>query len=105
MVFATHAGLYNFNGISDEEIPYLQDLISADAVCIQHGLTVQDLAFNANQAFNNNKLYYCASKYEVQNLRQPQYGYLDSSAIRQAVWHPAWAHAVSSVLSAFIPAG
>ena len=82
MVFATHAGLYNFNGISDEEIPYLQDLISADAVCIQHGLTVQDLAFNANQAFNNNKLYYCASKYEVQNLRQPQYGYLDSSAIR-----------------------
>ena len=82
MVFATHAGLYNFNGISDEEIPYLQDLISADAVCIQHGLTVQDLAFNANQAFNNNKLYYCASKYEVQNLLQPQYGYQNADAIR-----------------------
>lgn len=82
MVFATHAGLYNFNGISNEEIPYLQDLLSADAVCIQHGLSVQDLAFNANQAFNNNKLYYCASKYEVANLRKPQYGYLDSSVIR-----------------------
>ena len=82
MVFATHAGLYNFNGISNEEIPYLQDLISADAVCIQHGLSVQDLAFNANQAFNNNKLYYCASKYEVKNLLQPQYGYLDPSAVR-----------------------
>ena len=82
MVFATHAGLYNFNGISEEEIPYLQDLISADAVCIQHGLSVQDLAFNANQAFNNNKLYYCASKYEVENLLQPQYGYQNTSAIR-----------------------
>ena len=82
MVFATHAGLYNFNGISNEEIPYLQDLISADAVCIQHGLSVQDLAFNANQAFNNNKLYYCASKYEVENLLQPQYGYQDPSAVR-----------------------
>lgn len=82
MVFATHAGLYNFNGISNEEISYLQDLISADAVCIQHGLSVQDLAFNANQAFNNNKLYYCASKYEVKNLLQPQYGYLDPSAVR-----------------------
>lgn len=43
---------------------------------------MQDLAFNANQAFNNNKLYYCASKYEVKNLLQPQYGYLDPSAVR-----------------------
>lgn len=82
MIFATHAGLYNFNGIAEDEIPYLQDLIEADAACIQHGLTVQDLAFNANRAFNNNKLYYCASKYEVQNLLQPKYGYDDPSAIK-----------------------
>lgn len=82
MVFATHAGLYNFNNITGEEIPYLQDLIAADAACIQHGLTVQDLAFNANRMFNNNKRYYCASKYEVQNLLQPKYGYDDPSVIR-----------------------
>lgn len=81
-IFATHAGLYNFNGISEEELPYLQDLFQADAICIQHGLSVQDLAFNANQAFNNNKRYYCASKYEIQNLSQPQYGYEDPECLR-----------------------
>ena len=82
MIFATHAGLYNFNGIAEDEIPYLQDLLIANAACIQHGLTVQDLAFNANRAFNNNKRYYCASKYEVRNLLQPRYGYDDPSVIR-----------------------
>lgn len=82
MIFATHAGIYNFNGISEEELPYLQDLMNAEAICIQHGLSVQDLAFNANRAFNNNKRYYCASGYEVENLLQPIYGYDDPSVIR-----------------------
>ena len=82
MIFATHAGIYNFNGISEEELPYLQDLMNGEAICIQHGLSVQDLAFNANRAFNNNKRYYCASRYEVENLLQPIYGYDDPSAIR-----------------------
>lgn len=82
MIFATHAGIYNFNGVSEEELPYLQDLMNAEAICIQHGLSVQDLTFNANRAFNNNKRYYCASRYEVENLLQPDYGYDDPSVIR-----------------------
>lgn len=82
MIFATHAGVYNFNAISEMELPYLQNLFNAEVVCIQHGLTVQNLAFNANQAFNNTKRYYCASWFEVENLRQPVYGYRDPEAIR-----------------------
>lgn len=82
MIFATHAGIYDFNGISKKELPFFQDLLNADATCIQHGLTVQYLAFNANRAYNNNKRYYCASKYEIQNLLAPDYGYDDESVIR-----------------------
>lgn len=82
MIFATHAGIYNFNHISEKELPYLQNLMNADAVCIQHGLSVQNLSDSANRAFNNNKRYYCASKYEVQNLLQPIYGYDDAEAVR-----------------------
>lgn len=82
MIFATHAGIYNFNHIAEKELPYLQNLMNADAVCIQHGLSVQNLSDSANRAFNNNKRYYCASKYEVQNLLQPVYGYNDTDAVR-----------------------
>lgn len=82
MIFATHAGIYNFNHIPEWEVPYLQNLMNADAVCIQHGLSVQNLSDSANRAFNNNKRYYCASKYEVQNLLQPIYGYDDTDVLR-----------------------
>ncbi len=82
MIFATHAGIYNFNHIAEKELPYLQNLMNADAVCIQHGLSVQNLEDSANRAFNNNKRYYCASKYEVENLLKPAYGYDDPEAVR-----------------------
>lgn len=82
MIFATHAGIYSFNHVSDQELPYLQDLMNAEAVCIQHGLSVQDLTFNSHRAYNNNKRYYCASKYEIENLSKPLYGYDDPSVLR-----------------------
>lgn len=82
MIFATHAGVYNYNAITAKELMFFQDLLNADATCIQHGLTVQYLAFNANRTYNNNKRYYCASKYEVNNLLNPDYGYDDPSVIR-----------------------
>lgn len=79
MYFATHAGIHSFNNISPKETPFLQDLFNFDATCIQHGLTVQNLMFNANRTFNNNRRYYCASKYEVENLLQDGYGYSDTN--------------------------
>ena len=81
-IFTTHGGVHSFNSFSDSDIVYFQDLLRADVACIQHGLTVQQLAFNSSRLFNNMKRYYCASKYEIQNLAHPVYGYEDKSALK-----------------------
>lgn len=82
IVATTHGGVYNFNGFDNNEIKYFQDLLKSSVVCIQHGLTVQDLAFNSHRLFNNMKRYYCASKYEIENLSKPIYGYEDKSILK-----------------------
>lgn len=53
----------------------MQDRLRAVNTCIQHGLSVQDLTFDSNRIVNNNKRYYCASRYEVENLSRPAYDY------------------------------
>lgn len=82
VVFATHGGVHTFNGISNSRAKFICDLIHADVTCIQHGLSVQQLAQELNKVYNNTKRYYCASKYEIQNLEKPIYGYEDKSALR-----------------------
>lgn len=81
-VFATHGGVHTFNGLSNWQVRFVQDLIHADVTCIQHGLSVQQLAQELNQVYNNTKRYYCASKYEIKNLEHPIYGYEDKSVLR-----------------------
>lgn len=82
VVFTTHGGVYNFNGLTKASVRYVQGLLHHDVACIQHGLTVQQLAHNSNRLFNNMKRYYCASKYEINNLSQPIYGYEDKSILK-----------------------
>lgn len=82
VVLNTHAGTHSFCSFSNEPVNFVQNLIKSDCMCIQHGLTVQQLAFEENQAFNNTKRYYCASKYEIKNLSHPIYGYFDKSALK-----------------------
>lgn len=82
VVFTTHGGVHSFNSFTDRSIMYIQDRLKADVACIQHGLTVQQLAFNSNRLFNNMKRYYCASKYEIENLSKPIYGYEDKTILK-----------------------
>lgn len=82
VVLSTHSGTHTFNAFSNQAIPYFQDLLKATNVCIQHGLTVQQLAQEQNYVFNNTKRYYCASKYEIENLSKPIYGYYDKSILK-----------------------
>ena len=82
VVFTTHGGVYNFNGLTKASVQYVQNLLHHDVACIQHGLTVQQLAHNSNRLFNNMKRYYCASKYEVSNLSHPVYGYENKSILK-----------------------
>lgn len=81
-VFATHGGVHSFNGISNSRVKFVSDLIFAEVTCIQHGLSVQQLAQELNQVYNNTKRYYCASKYEIKNLEHPIYGYEDKDSLR-----------------------
>lgn len=73
MIFATHSAVHSFCGFSKWEVRFVQDRIRAVNTCIQHGLSVQDLTVDSNRIINNNKRYYCASKYEVENLSKPAY--------------------------------
>ena len=82
VIFATHGGVHSFNGITNAQAKYVSDLINADVVCIQHGLSVQQLAQELNRVYNNTKRYYCASKYEIKNLEHPIYGYEDKSILK-----------------------
>lgn len=82
VIFATHGGVHSFNGITNSQAKYVSDLIHSDVTCIQHGLSVQQLAQELNRVFNNTKRYYCASKYEIKNLEHPIYGYEDKSILK-----------------------
>lgn len=75
MIFATHSAVPSFCGFSKWEVRFVQDRIRAVNTCIQHGLSVQDLTADSNRIINNNKRYYCASKYEIENLSRPAYDY------------------------------
>ncbi len=82
VVFATHGGTHTFCGITNAQAKYVSDLLFAEVTCIQHGLSVQQLAQELNKVYNNTKRYYCASKYEIKNLEHRIYGYEDKSALR-----------------------
>ena len=75
MIFATHVPIPGFNAIAKNVLKGIQDRLEYSPTCIQHGLTVQYLAHDSHRQFNNNKRYYCASKYEIQNLSLPEYDY------------------------------
>lgn len=74
-VAATHASVMQYCGIPKYLVPNVLDLFKAKIICIQHGLTVQQLGQYQNRLYDNTTLYCLASKYEKQNLMHPIYGY------------------------------
>ena len=70
-----------FCGFSATLTNYCKDLLNYEVHCIQHGLTMQDLAFRQNRLFDNISKYYIASKYERKNLLKAEYGYKDEDVI------------------------
>ena len=74
-ILATHAGTPSFIGLSGSRQKYFRNLFHADNICIQHGLSVQNIASFQNRLYANTKLYCCASPVELDNIAQPVYGY------------------------------
>ena len=74
MIYATHAGVWSFCGFNKVQSFY-KEFLDAKVVCIQHGLTTQSIAEHQNRLEDNTRLYFCASKYEIENLEHSIYGY------------------------------
>lgn len=74
-IVATHTTIMNYTGLPKAASNYLKNLYNAKIICIQHGLTVQDIAQFQNKLFDDTMLYCVASKHEEANILQPIYGY------------------------------
>ncbi len=81
-MFATHANPFDYNGFTSGVEKYFRDLLTFKTVCIQHGLSVNQIAKFQNRVYANTKLYFCASKYEIKNLSLPEYDYKDYNALK-----------------------
>ncbi len=75
MVFATRVDVKLYCGYWAAVEKYVRDLFNAEITCLQHGLTIQRIAQYQNRLFDNTKLYFCVSPYEIENLSHPVYGY------------------------------
>jgi len=81
-ILTTHANVISYLGFEKAQMPYLCDLFHPVNICIQHGLTVQNIAQFQNRIFDDLQLYLCASPNEIANLSRPIYGFTDRSALK-----------------------
>lgn len=75
LIFFTHAKAYKYCGFEKQMEVCMRGELKAGLVCIQHGLTMQDIPQYQNRMVDNTLAYFCASPREIENLRQPIYGY------------------------------
>jgi hypothetical protein len=74
-ILATHSNALGFLGLSPPMRSYFANIIHARVSCIQHGLTIQYMPEYQARFIDNTQLYFCASKYEADNLMLPAYDY------------------------------
>ncbi len=75
VILDTHATVDAQYNPSTDYRAVTKDLRRGEVVCIQHGLTIQDIAQYQNRQFDNIKLYCCASPYEIANVSKPFYDF------------------------------
>ena len=74
-VFATRVDVKQYCGFSNAIEEYFRDILKYRVLCLQHGLSIQQIAEYQNRIFDNTLYYFCVSKYEIKNLLHPVYGY------------------------------
>lgn len=82
VILDTHASSFAFLGFDPNAKLYLQDLFNPFIVCIQHGLTIQNIAQYQNRLKDNISLYCCASPNEISNVERPIYGYENKDSLK-----------------------
>ncbi len=74
-IIATHPDIIEFFGYDPKQTEFMRDLFNPNLVCIAHGVTIQKNADYQNRLFDNTMFYTTSSKYEVNHILQPIYGY------------------------------
>ena len=75
MMIISNSTAFPFNNFGIINSSFVRDLIDSHCVCVQHGMSVQKIAKAQRRLKDNTRLYFCASKYEIENLSKPIYGY------------------------------
>lgn len=82
MMVISNSTVYAFNGYTLTNSSYIRDLTHFHVCCVQHGMSVQKIAIAQNRLRDNTRLYFCASKYEIENLSRPVYDYVGYDALK-----------------------
>jgi CDP-glycerol glycerophosphotransferase (TagB/SpsB family) len=82
MMVISNSTVFAFNGYDLKRSSYIRDLPHFHVCCVQHGMSVQKIAIAQNRLRDNTRLYFCASKYEIENLSRPIYGYEGYDALK-----------------------
>lgn len=82
MMVISNSTVFAFNDFPMLNSRYVRDLTDFHVCCVQHGMSVQKIAIAQNRLRDNTRLYFCASKYEIENLSKPVYGYEGTDALR-----------------------
>lgn len=82
MVIASNSTVFAFNDYSFERSLPIRGDVHFDVACVQHGMSVQKIAIAQQRLRDNTRLYFCASKYEIENLSKPVYDYIGYDALK-----------------------
>lgn len=82
MVIVSNSTVFAFNDFHIENSRFVRGITDFHVVCVQHGLSVQKIALAQQRLRDNTRLYFCASKYEIDNLSHPVYNYEGYDALK-----------------------
>lgn len=82
MVIASNSTVFAFNDYTFKRSLPICGNIHFDVACVQHGMSIQKIALAQQRLRDNTKLYFCASKYEIENLSKPVYDYAGYDALK-----------------------
>lgn len=82
MMVISNSTVFAFNNYGLPNSSYVRDIVNFHVCCVQHGMSVQKIAVAQNRLRDNTRLYFCASKYEIENLSKPIYDYVGYDALK-----------------------
>lgn len=82
MMIVSNSTVFAFNDMVMWRSTYFRGIVDFHVACVQHGLSVQKIAIAQNRLRDNTRLYFCASKYEIENLSKPVYDYAGYDALK-----------------------